>query len=65
LPAVTAGAVLIFTSVDSTLTHKLSIYGDFGYTKGYYGSFSGLYHSNVGINFMLRSVGIEITFPII
>ncbi|WP_041356076.1 hypothetical protein [Melioribacter roseus] len=64
LPAVAAGAVLIFTSVDSTLTHKLSIYGDFGYTKGYYGSFSDLFHSNVGINFMLRkymSVGIEIT----
>lgn len=41
----------------------MSIYDDFGFTEGYYGSFSNLYHNNIGINYMLRnylSVGVEV-----
>ncbi len=64
VPAFAAATILILTNSDSTLTKRLSIYDDAGYSKGYYGSFSNLIHNNVGINYMLRqylSFGVEFT----
>ncbi|MBL7805016.1 MAG: acyloxyacyl hydrolase [Saprospiraceae bacterium] len=64
IPAIAAGAILIFTKKESLLARRASLYTDIGYTKGYYGSFSGLYHSNIGMNYMLRkymSAGVEFT----
>lgn len=64
IPAIAAGTILLLTSKDSTLLTKVSIYDDIGFTKGYYGSYSKVYHNNVGINYMLRqylSVGVEFT----
>ncbi len=62
IPAIAAGAILLFTKQDTTLLNSFSLYVDVGYTKGYYGSFSNVTHYNIGINYMLRkymSIGAE------
>lgn len=62
IPLIAASAILIFTKNDSSLLSRISFYSDFGYTKGYYGSFSNLIHNNIGLNYMLRkylSGGVE------
>lgn len=46
IPTIAAGAVLVFTNNKTTLSNQVSIYNDIGFTKGYYGSFSNLYHNN-------------------
>lgn len=64
VPAIAAGAILIFTKKDSTLINRLTVFDDAGYTKGYYGSYSNVFHNNLGINYTLRkylSVGVELT----
>ncbi len=54
IPSLAAGLILIFRDRVSTILNDYSIYNDAGYTKGYYGSYSNLYHNNFGVNFILR-----------
>lgn len=64
IPALVTGIVLMVTENDSLMAERLSFYDDIGYSKGYYGSFTTVYHHNIGVNFMVRdyiSAGVEFT----
>lgn len=54
IPAIATGIILLVTDSDSTQTKRISIYDEFGYSEGYYGSFSNLFHNNIGLNYLLR-----------
>ena len=55
VPTAVAGVILLITKNDPELSDRLSYYADFGYSRGYYGSFSNVSHQNIGVNYMLRN----------
>lgn len=64
LPAIAATAILIFTQRDTTLSDRISYYGDVGVSYGYYGSETTVYQNDVGVLFQVRkymSLGAELT----
>lgn len=61
VPAIAAGAILLFTDKDSLET-RVSYYDNMGVSFGYYGSYSTVFQNEMGINYMLRkylSAGVE------
>lgn len=68
IPAVAVGACLLLTSNDTSLTNRISIYNQSGFSFGYKYPQTFLAKNSTGINYHLRkwmSVGVEVSvcFP--